>query len=160
MIRPMLAVAAGLLCGVAGLRQSRRMRSDCQRLTDWAALLTRLALLMEESALSLPEAFEQAVAAREHPLHRLAAEMRLHPLKPLPALFAALNLSGPETAPLSRLMEQLARGSLDSRVLAVRQAAAEIGLLASASREKAGQDARMWATLGWTGGACLTLLLL
>lgn len=163
MIRPLLAVMAGLLCGVAGLRQARQLTGGAARLRRLEELLRHLSLLLKESALSLPEALEQAASsasAADDLLRSLALRMRSQPLTPLCELYEVLHVSGPEAAALSRLMARLGRGSLESRCQAVDQAAGEIAYLASAAGDKAAKDARMWATLGWTCGACLTLLLL
>lgn len=160
MMRPLLAIIAGLLCGLLGMRQAQRLRDENIRLHRWEILLQHLCLILQESTLSLPEAFRQA--ATEHTpadelLRCLAQSMQAHPLSPLSDLFHG---EGPEAPILSRLMARLSHGSLDSRVQAAQQAAQEIALLAASAQTKSQQDAKMWATLGWTCGACLTLMLL
>lgn len=159
MIRPFLALAAGLLCGVLGLRQARRIREENANLSRWEALLLHLCLLLQEG-LSLPEAFDQAateISAPDQLLRNLAAQLRTQPLVPLPQLYTP---QGRESVFLPRLLEGLSRGSQESRILCTQQAEKEAALLAQSAREKARQDAHMWATLGWACGACLTLLLL
>lgn len=160
MMRPVLAVMAGLLCGVMGLRQASRIRETNATLHRWQTLLQHLCLLLQEQSLSLPEAFTQA--ATEHtPADQLlcqwAEALRQDPLTPLPQHYTP---QGAEGAVLLRLLEGLSHGSLESRVLSAQQAAEEMSLLASASQSKAQQDSKMWSTLGWTCGACLTLMLL
>lgn len=159
MIRPFLAVAAGLLCGILGIRQARCIREENATLSRWEALLRHLCLLLREG-LSLPDAFEQAgteLSAADLLLRRLAAQLRAQPLASLPQLYTP---QGKEGAFLSRLLEGLSHGSQESRILCAQQAEKEAALLAQSAREKAQQDAHMWATLGWACGACLTLLLL
>ena len=163
MIRPVLAVFAGLLCGLIGQRQARRLREEDASLRRWAQLLRCLALLLREGTLSLPEALRQAAGEDSAPdliLRRLGDGMEHHPLSSLPELFARCAPTGPEAPVLSRLMAQLGRGSLESRCQAAEQAAEEIDLLARSASERAAQDAKLHASLGWTCGACLTILLL
>ena len=160
MMRTVFALIAGLLCAFLGMRQARRLQSENTRLHRWETILQHLCLLLQESALSLPEALRQC-ACEASPadalLQRLAESMQHDPLTPLNELYQPEGTEGPV---LSRLMTRLSRGSLESRVQAVQQAAQEINLLAENAREKSSQDARMWRTLGWTLGACLTLMLL
>lgn len=160
MMRPLLAVMAGLLCALMGQRQARRIKEESALLHRWEAILHQLCLLLQESALSLPEAFEQAApetSPADALLRQLASRMRSEPLIPLAQLYTPQGREGPA---LARLFAGLSSGSLESRVLAAQHAAREIALLAESSRSKADQDARMWAKLGWIGGACLTLMLL
>ena len=163
MIRPVLAVFAGLLCGLIGQRQARRIREEGANLSRWEQLLRRLALLLREGTLSLPEALVQSAGEDSAPalmLRRLGGELAEHPLSSLPELYAWAASAGPEAPVLSRLMAQLGRGSLESRCQAAEQAAEEIALLARAATERAATDAKLHASLGWTCGACLTILLL
>lgn len=160
MMRPLLAIMAGLLCGLMGTRQAQRIREESATLHRWEAILEQLCILLQESTLSLPEAFEQAApedTSADALLRRLAADMRREPLTPLPKLY---NPQGTEGPALARLLAGLSSGNLESRVLSARHAAQEIHLLAEGSRAKADQDARMWAKLGWIGGTCLALMLL
>ncbi|MBQ8312346.1 MAG: hypothetical protein IJX84_03975 [Clostridia bacterium] len=160
MMRPVLAVMAGLLCGVMGLRQASRIRETNATLHRWHTLLQHLCLLLQEQSLSLPEAFTQAAAentAADQLLRQWAEALRRDPLTPLPQHYAP---QGAEGAVLLRLLDGLSHGSLESRVLSAQQAAEEMALLASAAQSKAQQDSKMWSTLGWTCGACLTLMLL
>ena len=48
MIRPALAVFAGLVCGMIGHRQARRLREEGTNLRSLEQLLRRLALLLRE----------------------------------------------------------------------------------------------------------------
>ena len=163
MIRPALAVFAGLMCGVIGQRQARRLREEGVNLRRWEQLLRRLALLLREGTLSLPEALRQAAGEDSAPdlmLRRLGDELEHNPLSPLPELVARCAPAGPEPPVLSRLMARLGHGSLESRCQAAEQAAEEIALMARAATERAARDAKLHASLGWTCGACLTILLL
>lgn len=158
-MRLLLALMAGLLCGVLGLRQASGIQEESAVLCRWQALLQHLCLLLQEG-LSLPEAFRQA--AGEHTradgvLLRLADQLAGQPLASLSQLYQP---QGPEGPALARLMAGLERGSLERRVLCARHAAEEIALLAQAAQGKARQDARMWRTLGWACGGCLALLML
>lgn len=162
MIRTGLAVTAGLLCALAGLRQSGRIKAACARLRRWETLLRQLALVLSESALSLPEALQAAADGSGEPdalLRRLAGMLRDEPLRSAGELWERLSPAGSEAAILLRMTSRLSRGSLESRCLAVTQAAEEIALLAAAARDRSEADARMWRTLGLTCGLCLTLML-
>ena len=110
MIRPALAMFAGLMCGVIGQRQARRLREEGANLRRWEQLLRRLALLLREGTLSLPEALRQSTGESSAPdllLRRLGDEMEQHPLSPLPELYARIAPPGPEAPVLARLMAQL-----------------------------------------------------
>ena len=160
MIRVFLALVSGLICGIVGMRQAGRIRAGQARLKRWEYLLARLCLLLKEQSLSLPEIFLHLSEGAQGPdgdLRRLAEGMLHQPLQPLERLYTP---DGPEGDILSRLMGQLDRGSMASRLLAATQAREEIALLAHESAHKAAADARMWATLGWSFGACLFLMLL
>lgn len=158
-MRLLLALMAGLLCGVLGLRQAGRIRAEGAVLARWQVILQHLCLLLQEG-LSLPEAFRQS-ATESTPadalLRCLADRLNNQPLASLSQLYAP---SGPEGPALARLMAGLEHGSLESRVLCARQAAEELALLSQAAQGKVQQDARMWRTLGWACGGCLTLLML
>lgn len=163
MIRAALAVVAGMLCAVAGLRRAAVLKASAARSKRWAEVLEHLSLILSEGASTLPEAFEQAATDALPPdqlLRALAADLRAQPLTPLPALYAARAQPGPEQDALTRLMNRLGRGSLEARCQAATQAADEIALLAAHAREHAEKDAVMWRDLGFIGGACLTLMLL
>ena len=163
MTRAALAVMAGLLCALAGLRRAAALHAAAARLHRWTDVLEHLALILAEGASSLPEAFEQAAASPLPPdelLRALASDLRSQPLTPLPNLYAAHAQPGPERDALARLMARLARGSLEARCQAVSQAAQELALLAGQARRSADKDAVMWRNLGFIGGACLTLMLL
>ena len=160
MIRPLLAIMAGLICGVLGMRQARRITQENATLRRWEIILRQLCLILQEGALPLPEALDQAAndaTPADVLLRGLSARLRAEPLRSLSQLYTPQGKEGPV---LTRLFSGLAQGSLESRLLAATQAVQEIALLAESSQSKAKQDAHMWATLGWTCGACLTLMLL
>lgn len=162
-MRLALAIAAGLLCALAGMRQSSALLGEEKRLRRWHALLTQLSFILSERSASLPEAM-RITADRPLPpdmlLHTVAAQMLLHPMLPLQDLFEAHCPSWPEKATLLRMCTHLGHGSLESRQSAVQTAAAEVAALADAASAKAQKDAKLWRTLGFLGGACLTLLLI
>lgn len=160
MIRPLSAIMAGLICGVLGMRQARHIRQENAVLHRWEVILRQLCLILQEGALPLPEALDQAAnesTSADMLLRQLSARMRAEPLTSLSRLYTP---QGAEGTVLARLFTGLEQGSLESRLLSARQAAQEFALLAEASQSKARQDAHMWSTLGWTCGACLTLMLL
>lgn len=160
MIRPVLAVMAGILCGLLGLRQGQRIRREYDTLRRWEQLLRHLCIILREGSFPLPEAFLQAATQpteADETLRRLAGDMQRHPLASLPQLYTPAGKEGPV---LARMLPGLAAGSVESRLLALEQAAEEIALLCSSGDEKARLDARMWGKLGWLAGACLALILL
>ncbi|MBQ7305767.1 MAG: hypothetical protein IJW85_06115, partial [Clostridia bacterium] len=117
MIRPMLAIMAGLLCGVMGLRQASRIRETNATLHRWQTILQHLCLLLRQQRLSLPEAFTQAATentSADQLLRQWAAALQCDPLTPLPRHYTP---QGAEGAVLLRLLEGLSHGSLESRVL-------------------------------------------
>ena len=163
MIRLMLAVMAGLLCGAAGMRKAGEIRRRGAALRRWEALLEHMQLLLEQGALPLPEVFRHAAcedAPQDALLRCLAEGMGREPLVPLTEHYAREALQGQEGEILRRMMEGLSSGTAQSRSLAVSQALREVKWLQGATGEKERLDARMWITLGWTCGACLTILLL
>lgn len=163
MSRAVLAVMAGLLCALAGVKHASSLKADAGRISRWVQLLEHLALLLHQGALSIPEAL-CAAADQAHPadqlLRDMASAMHASPLLSPADAFRAHQLSWQERDILARLFVRLGRGSRESRCLAVQQGAAELHLLAGAASEKAEKDAKMWQTLGFTGGICLTIMLL
>lgn len=162
MTRLWAAVAAGIVCGAAGMRQARSLRARAAELRRWEALLRRLALLLRTRPAPLPGLFEDAAdetALPDRLMRQLAQALRDHPLTPLSAHLAALEIAAPQGAILARLAPRLSAGNPIERADAVQGAAEEIALAAAAHIARAERDARMWTQLGWTAGACLTLLL-
>lgn len=163
MMRAALALMAGLMCMAAGFRQAAALRAADARLRRWTEMVRHLALLLSEGTCTLPEAFTLAASGdgeADRLLRSLAEQMRRQPLKSLPEIWRELRDESPEAAPLTRMMQRLGRGSLESRQQAAEQAASELELLADQAREKALKDAKMWRTLGALGGACMTIMLL
>lgn len=159
-MRAVLAIMAGLLCGMLGARRCHGIRSQSASLHRWEILLRHLCLILRESVLPLPEAFLQAASeatAADDALRALAHGMQKDPLVSPAQLYVPCGAEGPV---LVRMFHGLASGTLEERCLAVEQAAGEIALLARSGAEKAQQDARMWLKLGWLGGGCVTLMLL
>ncbi len=163
MTRSVLAVMAGLLCALLGMKHSADLYAEERRLRRWYEVLRHLAVILQEQAVPLPEALCQAAngdAVPDRLLRNMASHMQGHPLDPLQDAYR--HLCGPctENAALHRIFAALGRGTLAQRVLGVTQGAEEIALLAASARTRAEKDAKLFRTLGWTGGACLTILLL
>ena len=163
MSRGILAIMAGLLCALAGLRRASGLREEAVRLNRWVALLRHLSLLLQEGTMSIPEALSAAADGTKQPdqlLQSLARDVLDSPIQPLTKAYAMHSGPCPEQSALQRMFAGLGHGSKASRSLAVDQAAAEIRLLAEQAEAIAARDAKMWQTLGLIGGACLTLMLL
>lgn len=163
MSRAVFAVMAGLLCTLAGMKYAASLRTDATRLGRWVQVLQQLSLLLEEGTLSIPQAI-CAAADRHHPvdtlLQSLAAALQKEPLLSLAEAFLRQCGNWTEKPVLERMFTRLGRGSKENRCLAVKQAAAEIELLAQSAAAKADKDVKLWQTLGFIGGMCLTILLL
>lgn len=163
MTRAVFAMMAGLLCALAGVRHAASLKGDAIRLNRWTYLLRHFSLLLKEGSLSIPEALTAAAdqsGPADQLLHSLARQIRAHPLQTLAEALDACPGCALEHALLSRLLTRIGHGTKESRCLAVDQAAEEMALLAKSAAEKAEKDARLWQTLGFAGGACLTILLL
>lgn len=163
MSRAVLAVMAGLLCALAGMKYAAGLKAEALRLSRWEQLLRHLTLLLQEGTLSLPEALCTAADGAHPPdklLREIAALVRRAPLTTLEAAYLQLCADSPEKPLLQRMFSRLGRGSKDSRALAAEQSAKEMALLARQSAERAEKDVKLWQTLGFTGGVCLTILLL
>lgn len=163
MIRSAAAVAAGLLCGLYGIRSARRISAEARDVRRWCSLLARLDLLLAEGACALPEALLQAADDDRLPdmlVRAVAQDLQTDPLASLPQAFEGRCPPCPGRSELLRLFSRLGRGSADSRRLAIRQCADLLAPMASQAEERAAKDARLFRTLGWCGGVSLTLLLL
>ncbi len=163
MTRLVLAIMAGLLCTLAGMKHAATLKSDASRLERWVSLLRRLVLLLQEGTMSIPEALCAAADQSLPPdrlLHDLAGRIAASPMRTLSAAYQECGADGPEKELLARLFVRLGHGSKESRCLAVEQSAGEMALLAQAASTKAEKDAKLWQTLGFIGGACLTILLI
>ena len=157
-----LAVTAGLLCGLYGWRTAAHLQREATNATRWSQLLPHLALLLEEAVLPLPRALHLTAdgnGTADRVLQAIAQTLESNPLV-TPQEAYSNHAPQPSPEPLMRLFRQISRGSAEQRALATRQCAQEMALLAQAARERAGKDVKLLRTLGWTGGACLTLLLL
>lgn len=163
MSRAVIAVMAGLLCALAGVKHGASLKADALRLARWCQLLRHLTLLIQEGTLSIPEALI-AAADGPHPpdklLRQLAMKLQSSPLMTLAEAFRACCGECTERELLARLFTRLGQGSKESRVFSLEQAAKEMTLLAEAASAKAEKDVKLWQTLGFTGGVCLTILLL
>ncbi len=163
MTRSMLAVMAGLLCVLTGLRQAGALRTMEHETRRWADMLQCLSLLLAEGSLSLPEALRAAADGggdADRLLRDMADHMAKHPL--CTPCEAYITLASPDSQfpCLHRMFTRLGVGTLESRCLAAEQAGAEMALLAQQASQRASKDAKLFQTLGLTGGAALTLLLL
>lgn len=163
MSRAVLAVMAGLLCALAGVKHGASLKADAHRLARWCQLLRHLTLLLQEGTLSIPEALCTASEGTHPPdklLRTIAMKLQASPLMTMAEAFHACADKCPEQELLTRMFTRLGQGSKESRVLALEQAAKEMTLLAEAASAKAEKDVKLWQTLGFTGGICLTILLL
>lgn len=163
MTRAALAVMAGLLCGLAGVRRAAALRAEEAELHRWADLLASLALILGEGTLSLPDALLAAADGQAMPdtlLRGMAERMKRDPLTSPYAAYDALAAPSPARETLGRMFMRLGRGTLESRRLAAEQAASAIDLMARQAAQRVQKDAKLFQTLGFTGGAALTLLLL
>ena len=163
MIRQLLALTAGVLCALMGLRRSREAQQRRLRLERWPVLLRHLALLIREEAGSLTEVLRLCArenAAPDRLILLLARHMQEHPLLPPDALLDTSALPRDEGDLLQRMAIRLAQGSRDSRAQAAESCAAAMEALLAGTRERSDADAKMWRQLGMLGGACLTLWLL
>lgn len=162
MTRTVVAIMAGLLCALAGCKFAASLKSEAIRLSRWERLLEHLSLLLHEG-MPIPQAFCTAGDHRLPPdqlLQQMAAVLQASPLTTLEAAFRQCAGHLPEKETLSRMFEHLGRGSKESRLQAVKQAAAELALLAKSAADRAEKDVKLWQTLGFIAGACLTILLL
>ena len=163
MSRGILAIMAGLLCALAGLRRASALKNEAARLNRWTVLLRHLSLLLQEGTLPIPEALCAVANATDAPdqlLHTLAKVVQQSPMTTLAQAYRQHSPPCPEQSAMQRMFLGLGHGSKASRSLAVQQAAEEIRLLAENAETRAAKDARLWQTLGFIGGACLTLMLL
>lgn len=158
-----LAVISGLLCALIGMRRAAYLRSEARRLSAWHDALQRLQLLLCEATLPLPDALRRAgngLSAPDKALTAAADLLLAQPLLTLPEIFEQVLVVSPEQPVLLHLAEELSHGSLDSRCLACEQCTALISQLASEAATRAARDVKLFQTLGWSGGICLTLILI
>lgn len=163
MIRSVLALMAGLLCALAGVRHASVLKCDASRMHRWVQLLQHLRLLLREGILSIPEALYSAADAQTPPdrlLRNIATMMQATPMGTAADVFQEACPPCQEQALLLRMFTRLGRGTQANRLLAVEQTADEMLLMAKHAAGKAEKDAKLWQTLGFIGGACMTLLLL
>lgn len=163
MSRAVIAIMAGLLCALAGLKYAADIKADASRLSRWVQLLEHLVLLLKEGVMSIPEALCTAADQQSPPdklLRDIAGRISTTPLLTLAEAYAQCSVSSLETSSLTRMFTRLGRGTKEQRCLAVSQCADEMRLLAQHASAKAEKDARLWQTLGSIGGICLTIMLL
>ena len=163
MSRAVIAVMAGLLCTLAGMKHGAALAADAHRLTRWCQLLRHLTLLLQEGTMSIPEALCTASDGLQPPdklLRAIAMKLQSSPLMTLAEAFHVCSGECTERELLTRMFTRLGQGSKESRVLALEQASKEMKLLADAASARAEKDVKLWQTLGFTGGICLTILLL
>lgn len=163
MMRTAVAIAAGLLCALYGHRAADGLRQDARCLSRWAEVLTHLELLIAQAALPLPQVLMAAADTASLPDEILRSAADRIEAQPLLTIREAFDAACPACAGreiLLRLADRLGRGDASQRSLACRQACDEISRLAESARQRAASDSRLRVTLGWTCGACLTLLLL
>lgn len=163
MSRTILAIMAGLLCALAGMKHAASLKSDAVRISRWVSLLEHLTLLLRQGTLSIPEVLCAAADGSQAPdqlLRNMAAALNNTPLLSLSGAFQSCSTSWQEKDILARLFSRLGHGSQASRCLAAEQAASELRLLADTASSRAEKDARLWQTLGAAAGACLTIMLI
>ncbi len=163
MTRGVLALMAGLLCALAGVKHAAVLKGDASRMNRWVQVLRHLTLLLKEGVLSIPEVLCSAADGPAQPdrlLRNMAARMQSSPMLTVSEAFREGCPPCPEAELLARMFTRLGRGSQESRRLAVEQSAEEMALMAQNASAKAEKDAKLWQTLGFIGGACLTILLL
>ena len=113
--------------------------------------------------MSIPQALCAAADNHFPPdelLQKMAADIQAQPLLTLDVAFRKNWKDTIEKPTLERMFIRLGRGSKENRCLAVQQAAQEMELLAQSAATKAEKDTKLWQTLGFIGGTCLTILLL
>ena len=163
MSRAVLAVMAGLLCMLAGIKHANRLRYDAIRLKRWTELLNHLELLLSEATLSIPQVLCAVADGHLQPdmlLRSISSAIQSQPLLGLKEAFLQNTHDTTEKPTLERLFTRIGHGSKENRCLAVRQAVQELEFLAQGAAAKAEKDTKLWQTLGFIGGACLTILLL
>lgn len=169
MLRAWLALGAGIGCGVVGMRRASALRRRARELRRWLEALQRLSLLLDESASTLPRAFEQAGESggtAQACLTATAERLKQAPgLTPSQAFMqAGLKYldwaTGEERAQLTAMLAGVGRGSLAMRRQAVEHTAEWLSLHLGWAEEKHRKDGKLALTLGWAAGACLTLLLI
>lgn len=163
MSRTVLAIMAGLLCGLAGVKHASALQADASRMTRWCSLLKYLALLLTEGSMSIPEALCAAAdgsSPADQLLRALAMQVQNSPLLSLEEAFRQRSFPYAESPLLARMFTRLGRGTQASRLLAVKQVAQEMQLLAAEASTRADKDVKLWQTLGFVGGVCLTIMLL
>ena len=164
-LRVALAMVAGIGCGALGIRRAALLARRERELAQWVEGLQRLSLLMVESAAPLPQLLVQA-AARSGSICQTFAAVAKPQLSAAQAYdqFGACFLQpwAQETdqACVHALLEGLGHGSLALRKQAVDQAAQWLAQAQGQAREAQQRNGKLAITLGWTAGACLTLLLL
>lgn len=154
---------AGLLCALAGIKHAASLKGDAARLVRWGQVLSHLTLILREGTLSIPEALCAAADSPrppDHLLREVASRLAASPLTPMAEIFTALCPDCAEKQTMRRFFARLGRGSRESRILAAEQCREELHLLAQTAAQKAEKDAKLWQTLGFTGGVCLTILIL
>lgn len=163
MSRAVIAIMAGLLCALAGVKHAASLKADAVRLARWVQVLPHLALLLKEGTMSIPEALCAAANRPDAPdrlLREVAGKASAEPMLSLSDAYAQCGGDCPEADALSRMFARLGRGTKENRCLAVTQAAEELRLLSQAASDRAEKDAKLWQTLGFVGGSCLTIMLL
>ncbi len=164
MSRAVLAVMAGLLCALAGMKHAASLKGDAARLGRWVQALMRLKLLLAEGTMSIPEALCAAADGQGSPDETLRSVAERTVVSPMTTLaesyMQCVNGDCPERELLQRMFARLGHGTKESRCLSVEQAAQEMALIARSAADKAEKDAKLWQKLGLIGGISLTILLL
>ena len=163
MIRAVLAVMAGLLCGLAGMKHASSLSQEAARLHRWVQVLQHLSLHLRQGMLSIPDALlacADGQTAADRLLREMVQRIQREPLLPLVEAFSRCSANETEQPLLKRMFTHLGHGLQENRRMAVEHAATEMQLLAEQSAAKAEKDVKLWQTLGLIAGLCLTILLL
>lgn len=169
-LRVALAMVAGIGCGALGIRRAALLARRERELAQWVEGLQRLSLLMVESAAPLPQLLVQAAARSGSIRQTFAAVAKAMQSQPQLSAAQAYDQFGAcflqpwaqetDQACVHVLLEGLGHGSLALRKQAVDQAAQWLAQAQGQAHEAQQRNGKLAITLGWTAGACLTLLLL
>ena len=167
-LRVGMALIAGVGCGLLGMRRAALGMRREQELRAWLETLQKLRLLLQESAMPLPEVFRKSACtgSPQMVLMAIAEHMVQYPRETAAHAFDTLQNSGmnwmtaEERERISRMFAGVEHGSLALRCQAVAQTEEWLQLALQQAEEKRRRDGRLAVTLGWTAGIGLTLFLL
>lgn len=167
-LRVGMALIAGVGCGLLGMRRAALGMRREQELRAWLETLQKLQLLLQESAMPLPEVFRKSACtgSPQTVLMAIAEHMVQYPRETAAHVFDTLQngsmnwMTAEERERISRMFAGVEHGSLTLRCQAVAQTEEWLKLALHQAEEKRRRDGRLAVTLGWTAGIGLTLFLL